>query len=428
MITVSAFAEGRQSHVRREPIRRQLEQLLSHFEHVPVDAVSLEDAIRNCDADGIRKAVERGASLTSRLPDSSHTPLIAGLCKFGKPGWDACVKLLLELGCPVDGVKTDPPIVACAAHEMLGPKTVELLVAHGADVNAADRDGTTAILECVIRGRAGLMRFLMRHGADPTIKNRSGLSALDWLRKRYDEEKGFRSRTKFAELLSLLTGQPVAKPAMPTLRPELQAENTRFKLCLKARRLIAVMPTEFELTPEKVSQLATTSWYRDWHKELLNAGFLPAGHYTILTLHQSAYTHPKLGFDAILSGSPDQPRCEIFAHHDDHSVTHVSNLRAENDPDFAQPSKSHQEFKGASPTQLIAHLRKILRRKSVLPLNATSFAARYKEALSRQMIETRERALQVHLVALNRGLKLSPLSQHLADLLITTKSIGASRK
>ncbi len=182
---------------------------------------------------------------------------------------------------------------------------------------------------------------------------------------------------------------------MPTLRPELQAENTRFKLCLKARRLIAVMPTEFELTPEKISPLAKASWYRDWQKELLDAGFLPAGHYTFLMIRQSAYTHPKLGFDAILSGSADQPRCEIFAYHDDHSVTHVSNLRTENDPDFAQPSKSHQELKGASPTELIAHLQKILRRKSVLPLNAASFAAQYKEALSGQAIETRERALRV---------------------------------
>ena len=301
-------------------------------------AVALAGAIRDCDADGIRKAVAQGASLTSRLPEISLTPLMAALCKFGKPRWDACVELLLELGCPVDGVKSDPPIVACAAHDMLGPKTVELLVAHGADVNAADRDGTTAILECVIRGRVGLTRFLMQHGADPTIKNRSGLSALGWLRKRYDEEKGFRSRTRFAELLSLLTGQPVAKPEMPTLRPELQAENTRFKLCLKARRLIAVMPTEFELTPEKVSPLAKTSWYRDWQKELLGAGFLPAGHYRILMLRQSAYTHPKLGFDAILSGSADQPRCEIVAYHDDHSATHVSNLRIESDSDFAQPS------------------------------------------------------------------------------------------
>ena len=33
-----------------------------------------------------------------------------------------------------------------------------------------------------------------------------------------------------------------------------------------------------------------------------------------------------------------------------------------------------------------------------------------------------------HLTALNRGLKLSPLPQHLADLLITPKSIGASRE
>ncbi len=235
-------------------------------------AVALADAIKGCDADGIREAVEQGASLTSPLPDSSLTPLFAALCKFGEPGWDACVELLLELGCPVDGVKKDPPIVACAANDLLGPKTVELLVAHGADVNAANREGTTAIFECVIKGRVKLARFLMQHGADPTIKDRSGTSALEWLRKRYDEEKGFRSRTKYAELLSVLTGQPVAKPEVPTLRPELQAENERFKRCLKARRLIALMSTEFELKPEKVSPLAKTSWYRDWQKELLDRG------------------------------------------------------------------------------------------------------------------------------------------------------------
>ena len=358
-------------------------------------AVALADAIKGCDADGIRKAVEQGASLTSPLPDSSFTPLFAALYKFGEPGWDACVELLLELGCPVDGVKKDPPIVACAKDDLLGLKPVELLVAHGADVNAANREGTTAIFESVINGRIKLARLLMQHGADPTIKDWSGTSALNWVRKQYDEEKGFRSRTKYAELLSVLTGQPVAKPEVPTLRPEFQAENQRFTRCLKARRMIALMPTEFELKPEKVSPLAKTSWYRDWQKELLNAGFLPAGHFALLTLRQSAYTHPKLGFDAILSGSADQPRCEIAACHDDHSVTQVTNLRIGNDPDFAQSSTSQQEFKGASPAQLIAHLKVILGRKSVLALDVASFAAHYKQALSRQAIEIRERALQV---------------------------------
>jgi hypothetical protein len=52
------------------------------------------------------------------------------------------------------------------------------------------------------------------------------------------------------------------------------------------------------------------------------------------------HTHPKIGFDGILSGSAEEPRCEIVAYHDDHSATHVTNLRIGNDPDFAQPSTS----------------------------------------------------------------------------------------
>jgi Ankyrin repeats (3 copies) len=358
-------------------------------------AVALKEAIDGCDADGIRKAVEQGASLTSPLPGGSVTPLLAALFKFGRSGWNECVELLLKLGCPINGVKKDPPIVACAGFDELAEKTMELLVAHGADVNSVDREGTTALFECVIRKRIKLTRFLMQHGADPTIKNRNGTSALDWLRKRYEEETGFSSRTTYAKLLSVLTGQAVATPEAPTLRPELQAENKRFKLCLKARRLIAVMPTEFELKPENVSPFAKMSWFRDWQKELLSAGFLTAGHYALLMVRQSAYTHPKLGFDAILSGSADQPRCEIVAYHDDHSVTLVTNLRIGNDPDFAQPATSQEEFTGASPAQLIAHLKLILRGKSVLALDVASFAARYKQALSRQAIGTRERAEQV---------------------------------
>ena len=76
-------------------------------------------------------------------------------------------------------------------------------------------------------------------------------------------------------------------------------------------------------------------------------------------------------------------------------MTQVTNLRIGHDPDFAQPSTSQQEFKGASPAQLIAHLQVILRRKSVLALDVASFAARYKQALSRQAIEMRERTVQV---------------------------------
>jgi hypothetical protein len=208
-------------------------------------ADALAEAIDGCDAEGIRAAIAQGASLTAKLPDTSMSPLLSALYKFDEPGWKECVELLLELGCPINGVKKEPPIVVCAGDhmdELLARKTVELLVAHGADVNAADREGTTALFECVTNGYVELARLLMPHGADPTLKDKNGMSALEWVRKRYNEETGFKSRTEYAELLSVLTGQPVAKPQIPTLRPELQAENDRFKLCLQARRRLAVMP------------------------------------------------------------------------------------------------------------------------------------------------------------------------------------------
>jgi hypothetical protein len=361
-------------------------------------AAALEEAIDECDAEGIREAVEQGASLTAKLPDGGSTPLTAAIYKYDEPGWKECVELLLELGCPVNGPRNEPPLVEFCAHyidDEVAQNAVELLVAHGANVNAVNREGETALFECVVNERTSLVRFLLQHGGDPHIKVRNGVSAVEWLRKRHDEEEGFRQRTKYAELLSMLTGQTVAKPAAPKLRPELQAENERFQRCRKLRRIVALLPKEFELKKLPVSPLARTSWHRDWEKELLDAGFKPAGHHEYLGTRLSAYTNPKRGFDALLSGSQDDPRCEVTAYHADHTATQVANYPAGIEPDLEPQSWDRKEFKGDRPAQLISHLQQLVQSKPVIALDASSFAARCAEALRGQSAEIRGRALHL---------------------------------
>jgi hypothetical protein len=209
-------------------------------------ARALAEAIGACDADGIRAAVAQGASLTDEVPDVSMPPLLKAAYRLDAPGGLKCVELLAKLGCPVDGDENGPPLVVCAGDDTdpsVALKAVKLLVAHGADVNAADRFGITALYQSVLEGHLQLARFLLEHGADPAIKNRMGMSAVDWARKRYEEETGFKARTLYAELLSLLTGQPVAKPEAQRLRPELRAENERFKF-MRARRLRGITPQQ----------------------------------------------------------------------------------------------------------------------------------------------------------------------------------------
>ncbi|MEZ0262278.1 MAG: ankyrin repeat domain-containing protein [Alphaproteobacteria bacterium] len=56
---------------------------------------------------------------------------------------------------------------------------IDLLVAQGADVNAQDGRGNTALHRAAHRLDIAAMAALLRHGADPSIKNNGGETARD---------------------------------------------------------------------------------------------------------------------------------------------------------------------------------------------------------------------------------------------------------
>lgn len=57
----------------------------------------------------------------------------------------------------------------------------ELLINEGADVNARDSYGNTVIWRAVFasKGRGEIISLLLQNGADPLLKNDTGISALD---------------------------------------------------------------------------------------------------------------------------------------------------------------------------------------------------------------------------------------------------------
>jgi uncharacterized protein len=59
------------------------------------------------------------------------------------------------------------------------PAAVELLLAHGADVSLADREGNTALHMASFLGRTDLVRLLLNAGANPELRNHLGFSSLD---------------------------------------------------------------------------------------------------------------------------------------------------------------------------------------------------------------------------------------------------------
>ena len=75
-------------------------------------------------------------------------------------------------------------------------RALEVLLDHGADINAADDEGKTALHVAVVAGAAGAAGALLRRGADPNLRDKKRRTPLDYALK-LDEP----ARTQMVELL-----------------------------------------------------------------------------------------------------------------------------------------------------------------------------------------------------------------------------------
>ena len=57
---------------------------------------------------------------------------------------------------------------------------VQIMLARGADPNAIDNSGRSALINAAWRGRKNTVKLLLEKGADLTIRDREGLSAINW--------------------------------------------------------------------------------------------------------------------------------------------------------------------------------------------------------------------------------------------------------
>ena len=81
--------------------------------------------------------------------------------------------------------------------------SLRALLAAGADVNAANKSGQTALMVAAVMGHGEIVVSLIEAGADPHLRDRLGLTALEWATRR-----------GFPEVSRLLT-----KISPPSVRP-----------------------------------------------------------------------------------------------------------------------------------------------------------------------------------------------------------------
>jgi ankyrin repeat protein len=135
----------------------------------------------------LKAALDGAPNLAREFSTDGWTPLHLAAA-FGTP---EAAQLLLEHGAPVDAVAKNPqanqPLHAALA---LGrnPETIRLLLAAGADPNARQTAGYTALFSAAAANRRDLAEILIEHGADPALQNDFGQTASSFARDRSHTE------------------------------------------------------------------------------------------------------------------------------------------------------------------------------------------------------------------------------------------------
>ena len=151
--------------------------------NVPLGGTALYRAVRAVDLAAVKLLVERGAKPGLAIKDGS-TPVMAAAGLGAPRGGDEEVTEAGDRNDPVDVLK--------------------VLVASGADVNAVNDAGMTALHYAAQRGSDRIIQYLAQQGAQFDVKNKQGRTPADFARGRT------------AALVAELSGAPA--PAAPTQR------------------------------------------------------------------------------------------------------------------------------------------------------------------------------------------------------------------
>lgn len=141
----------------------------------------------------IQELVDTGRIEARSEEYKNDTPLMhAARCGHGE-----AVKLLLDLGANAEArsKEKETPLLIATRHYLFRKNmdVISHLIEKGAQVNAKDEDGSTALMDAAIIGDMELAKVLLNAGADPKIKNKNKTRAYDfamWMK-----------RTELADLL-----------------------------------------------------------------------------------------------------------------------------------------------------------------------------------------------------------------------------------
>lgn len=139
--------------------------------------------------DNLNAQLERNPDLANITDSRGFTPLIFATY-FNNA---AATEMLLQHGAKVDAQDASGNTALLGVCFKGNTELAALLLKHKANINAQNKMGTTPLIFAVSYDQKAIVELLLANGADKTIKDHSGKTALE-----HAEEKGL---THLSELL-----------------------------------------------------------------------------------------------------------------------------------------------------------------------------------------------------------------------------------
>ncbi|CAI9093079.1 OLC1v1028487C1 [Oldenlandia corymbosa var. corymbosa] len=104
---------------------------------------------------------------------------------------------------------------------------LELLLQYGANINASDSRGETALHRCIVRGKTAFVKLLLSRGADPHVLNGEGKSPLELAVESNFDDQDILAMLSDSNPTPILKGPVVFSPKIPpnTLQLALSSET-----------------------------------------------------------------------------------------------------------------------------------------------------------------------------------------------------------